>query len=140
MTFTREWLLLMHTSDATKLAAEVMREPYEGGVEEIFQQAQRNTSGDLVRVLETTTKRAFQGFVVLDSTHDGVAYVTYDTVDYIKATPAQLFACWTKTDLKAKSFEDDAFWEAAVLNRWNPRVVYDPNGITRVAELEMVEL
>lgn len=140
MTFTREWLLLMHTSDTIKLAAEVMADPYDGGIEMLFQQAERNTSGTLVRVLESSTKRAFSGFIVLESDHDGVAYVTYDTVDYIMATPAQLKACWLKTDLKAKSFEDTAFWNAAIMKEWNPKVVYDPYGNTRVTELVMQEL
>jgi len=143
MAFTREWLLLKYDIGlpTVYMAVEIMAEPYEGGVELVFQQAKRNTSGTLVRVLETTTKRAFSGFAALSSRWNGTTdVVNYDAQDYIKATPAQIRGLWLKTDLEVKSFEDDAFWEAAILNNWNARVVYDPWGIERACELVMEEI
>jgi len=141
MAFTREWLLLKHTGDTVFMAVEIMAEPYDGGMELVFQQAKRNTSGTLVRVLETTTKRAFSGFAALSSRWNGTTdTITYDAQAYIKATPAQVRALWLKTDLKAKSFEDSAFWNAAIMNDWNARVVYDPWGIERACELVMQEI
>jgi hypothetical protein len=43
------------------------------------------------------------------------------------------------TDLKAKSFEDSAFWSAESIGDWDPRVEFDPMGNVRVQVLRLVE-
>lgn len=136
MAFTREHLLLMHTTDTVKLAVTVMYEEYDGDVTTLHQQADRNLSGGLI-VKKGVTKRIFVGAVAVDDDASGT--IEYDSVTYTIATPALLKACLGKLDLKAKSFDDSAFWNAWLQSDWNPRVVYGPDGAHRITQWQMVE-
>ena len=137
MGFSREHLLLMHTSDATKLAFDVAVPDYAGGAVQYFKDWSRSKSGAGL-VVRGTNKRSFLGYVFLDSSASGT--VVYDAVTYTLGTPAMLEACFTKTDLKAKSYEDSAFWNAEVLSvAYDPRVVFEYNGTQRICEFRMEE-
>jgi len=136
MAFTREHLLLTHTSDSVKIAVTVMYEEYDGDISIIHAQTERNLSGSLI-IKQGVTKRVFAGSVAVDDDVSGT--VQYDSVTYTLATPALLKACWGKIDLKAKGFDDTAFWNAWIQNEWAPKTVYEPSGAHRITRLEMVE-
>jgi hypothetical protein len=134
--FTRDWLLMTHTTDTVKLAFEVMVEEYDGDRQIYHQQISRSKSGAMLRV-KGSAKRIFAAFVVLD--FDATGTVEYDAVTYNKGTPANLLACFAVDDLKVKSFDDSAFWDGAIVSEWSPRVVYEYTGDNRITELVIEE-
>lgn len=136
MAFAREHLLLTHTTDSVKIAVTVLYEEYDGSREVLHAQTERNLSGDLI-IKAGVSKRVFIGIVAVDD--DATGTIQYDSVTYTIATPALLKACIGKTDLKAKSFEDSAFWDAWITADWSPRAVYEPTGEHRTWMLEMIE-
>lgn len=138
MAFSRSYLLLMHNSDATKLAYPVFVEGYEGDQVPYAKDLSRNVDGDLLVVRAVTDKREFHGNIWLDSGASGT--IQYDAVTYSIGTPAQLKAALEATDLKAKAFDDSAFWSAECATPWNPRPGnFGGSGTHRVLELRLVE-
>lgn len=136
MSFTREHLLLMHNGDVTKLAFSVFEiDSYAGGTDFKFEQLGRNGSGDLVRVMLASTKRDWRGTVQADE-YGGT--VTYDTVVYTLGSPAQLKAALADDDLKAKSFEDAAFWDAHAMGQYLNKLVRPKGDMVR-SQLRLIE-
>lgn len=140
--FAREYLLLAwdYTDEtpAKKYAFVVLQEGYEGGRKTHAKDVSRNLSGTLLVVRAAgSKKREFVGRVWLD--HDATGTVTYNEVAYTLGTDTNLEAAMEATDLKAKSFEDSAFWSAESIGDWDPRVEFDPMGNVRVQVLRLVE-
>lgn len=137
MAFAREHLLVTHTTGSpVRLALEVMVEGYDGEVDVLHAQVERNMSGDLI-VKQGLTKRIFVGQVAIDD--DVTGTIVYDSVTYTRATPALIKACIGKTDLQLKSFGDTVFWDAWITSDYAPKVVYEPTGDHRITPFEVVE-
>lgn len=136
MSFSREHLLITHTSDSVKLAVEVLFEGYDGDRTTLHAQVERNMSGGLV-IKKGVTKRLFIGMVAYDSDASGTT--EYDSVTYTNATPALILACLGKTDLKVKSFDDTAFWDGWLSSDNAPQTIYGPMGTHRAVQWEIVE-
>jgi hypothetical protein len=134
MAFTREWLLMTYTS--TFLAFEILAEEYGGGEVDYLQQITRSKTGTLLRI-KGGDKRRFAGFLVLNSTASGS--ITYDAQAYTKGQPSDFIACMAQDTLQVKSFEDTSFWYGVITSNYNPRVVYDLLGKTRITELMIEE-
>jgi hypothetical protein len=136
MTFARQHLLFMHNGDVTKLAFPTMQpETYRGGTDFKYEQLGRNAAGDLVSVTLATTKRDWQGTVQSD---ESGGTVIYDTVSYTLGSPTQLKAALADDDLKVKSMEDSAFWNARHTGQFSP-VLLRPTGDLIRAEIRLVE-
>lgn len=136
MAFTREHLLITHTSDTVKLAINIYVEGFDGEISVQHAQTERNLSGDLL-IKKGVVKRVFVGQAAVDDDASGT--VEYDSVVYSHATPAQIKALQGVMDIKVKSFGDTAFWDGWVQSDYAPKVVYDPNGEHMVTTLEIVE-
>lgn len=136
MAFTRAYLLLTHTADSVKLAFEVLQRDYAGDITTYFEELSRNLDGTLL-IVTGASKREFIGDIVLNAAASGT--VVYDTVTYTIGTPAQLRTALATTDLKAKAFDDTAFWNAKRACSWNPRVEYDSSGELRLMMTRLIE-
>ena len=136
MSFTREHLLITHTSDSVKLALDVYQEEYDGDIVVQHAQTERSLSGTLI-IKKGVTKRIFTGTIAVDDDVSGT--VEYDSVAYTLATPALIKALQGIEDMKVKSFDDTSFWNGWLTSEWAPKVVYDPMGAHRVTLLNIVE-
>jgi len=135
--FARAYLLLTWASDANKYAFVTLLEGYEGGRLSYIKDISRNPAGTLLVVRAPANKREFAGRIWLD--HDASGTIVYNEVTYTYGTDAHLKSAMESTDLKAKSFEDSAFWNAENVSDWDPRVEYDPVGNNRVQVLRLLE-
>ena len=139
--FSRAYLLLAwgYTGEtpSSKYAFVVLQEGYEGGRVTYAKDISRNPAGTLLVVRAPASKREFTGRIWLD--HDAAGTIVYDEVTYTFGTDANLKSAMEATDLKAKSFEDSAFWSAESVGDYDPRVEFGPTGNDRVQVLRLVE-
>jgi hypothetical protein len=139
--FTQAYLLLAWSytgeTPSYKYAFVTLLEGYEGGRVTYAKDISRNPAGTLLVVRAPANKREFTGRVVLD--HNATGTVVYDEVTYTFGTDTNLKSAMEATDLKARSFEDSAFWSAESIGDWDPRVEFDPMGNVRVQVLRLVE-
>jgi len=125
MAFTRSAMFLKWSGDATARAFLVQQQDYQGGDEDkVASYARSLYDNSLLAVRATTTPRVFYGQVLgKDSTsgtsNDGVDDINNGTIDELKAA-------WAATDLKCKSFEDSAYWNAEWRGPWRIQLEFDP--------------
>lgn len=132
--FTRQAVLLKWNGDATERAFKVLMTEYAGGEDTKPASYERGLiDGSLLIVRSPKTPRQFASAILGEDSPSG------SDGGVTRGSIAELKVAHAATDLKCKSFEDSAYWEAEWKGSWNPRMDYDPMRNYAVIPILLVE-
>lgn len=137
MAFTRRALFLKWGS-STKYCFLVKIEGYGGGEQDKPAQYNRSlTDGSLLRVFGPSELRSLNGILLVNDSRPGTTY-NDGSEDIAVGQISDLKSAHSATDLQAKSFEDDDYWDAEWLGAWSPYPV-DPMRSYAEIPIKLVE-
>jgi hypothetical protein len=138
MAFTREAVFLKWGGDVTKRCFMAKIEGYAGGDKDKPASYGRSLyDGSLQRVYGSTTPRRFIGVLLVEDSPSGSYSDGTESINV--GSIANLEAAWAATDLKCKSFEDSAYWDAEWEGGWPPTLAYDPKRNRADIPIRLVE-
>jgi hypothetical protein len=136
MAYTRNHVLAKWSSETEKKAFVAQMEPEYRAPHRFPAQYGRNLSGTLLKASGTTKQELLAQFLLYISPSPST--VQYGTATYDIATPTDLLAMYSATDLQIQGLDDDDFWEAATMGDFDPTLLVGA-GTVKEAQVRIVE-